>query len=1076
MEAVSIVTLNQYVNAKGMRAKILSASAGSGKTYRLAYKFVYDTIKYFYEKPYMYRAILAVTFTNKATEEMKSRILKNINDLIECPAHSDYMHDLQQELGLSEAEIIKRATGIQSRILHDYSRFTILTIDKFFQRILRAFIKELGIDINYNIELETSSILSRSTDALIEEISSDQELQKWITEFTRESIDENDQWDIRSNMQSLGNELFNDQSRQIIERPVSREQLRNIVDEMDNSMTTIYGELQKEGERAMQIITDAGLTVNDFTGKSRSFAQHFMRIANGEFKAPSATVRNKAEDESGWSSNSTAQSLAPILRPILSKICEIYDRGQSLINTTQLIKARYRSYALLQDIYRKVCEQCNEEGIMLLSETKYILSRFLVDNDAPFIYEKVGNRFERFMIDEFQDTSEKEWNNFVPLLKNAMAQEEGTSVFIVGDIKQSIYRWRGGDWRILAHNVENDLGKDNTSYEIMDDNWRSLRQIVQFNNMAIDKVVKADNLILNNTLDNALEIGNISPECHNELYNTVQNAYANHMQKPRKHSVRDGYVCIDYYKEEPTIIEYIESAISRGYKYNDIMILCRQNEEVATAAAILLDYKLRTGKQFNIMTQDSLVLKNAPICQFIIAVMRISQDANDTISRAIVNNYLDRDIDQSLSEQETIMMSDISQCTPEQAFEQIVEHYSLNKKIGDIAYMQALHEQIISFCASKIADIQLFLSAWDEKGQDKALTVEKSDNTIELLSIHKAKGLEKPIIIIPYCGWKLRPSNGIVWAGPDTTNDRLHEFGNFPIPYSAKMENSAFSDEYYREKVYSHVDAINMLYVALTRASEELYIMVPHKRDPNHVGTLLWNAVIDKAYPRIEALSGDDFIPMRAEYGAQTYKEKAQKDNKCQDCNKTSYCRKKSSQENKTQTIILNEYPTYPLHNSLKLPTQRYFEDDATNKTNQRDIGILMHGILCESTDMNDIRQKIDEAITAGRINDTQAMELKATIEREFCRKQVREWFSDEWQEIRNENDIICDGIVGTRRPDRVMIRGDKAVVIDYKFGIEKYKSHRDQIRRYAELLGQMGYSNIEGYIWYLTLGEIIKI
>lgn len=1060
-----------------MRAKILSASAGSGKTYRLAYKFVHDTIKYYPEKPYLYRAILAVTFTNKATEEMKSRILENINELIECPAHSDYMRDLKRDLGLGEAEIIRRAEAIQSRILHDYSRFTILTIDKFFQRIMRAFIKELGIDINYNIELETSNILSRSTDALIEEIRTDKDLQRWITDFTRESIDDNGQWDIRRNMQSLGSELFKERSRQALSQPFSREQLRDLIGKMEGRLAKIYANLQSEGEQAMQIISDAGLLTSDFTGKSRSFANYFQHIANGEFVAPNATVRSRAEDESGWSKNPVAQSLAPLLRPILSRICEIYDQCNSLVNTVRLIKTRYRSYALLRDIYRKVCEQCDAEGVMLLSETKYILSRFIAENDAPFIYEKVGNRFERFMIDEFQDTSAKEWSNFVPLLKNAMAQEADTSVLIVGDVKQSIYRWRGGDWRILAHDVQHDLGKADTQFEIMADNWRSLRQIVEFNNLAIEQVVEADNTMLNATLKEALESKRISNKSFEELYDTVKNAYAGHTQTPRKRSVRDGYVRIDYYDDYPAIIECIESAIERGYKYSDIMILHRSADDGAAAAEILLDYKLRTGKQFNIMTQDTLIIGNSPICQFIIAVMRLSQDGNDTISRAIINNYLDRPIDRILSEQEAAMIDGISQLTPEQAFEQIVEFYALNRSVSDIAYLQALHEQVTTFCSSKVADIQLFLMAWDEKGSAKSLSVEKSDNTIELLTIHKAKGLEKPIIIIPYCGWKLRPSNNeIVWAEPDGNDTSLQEFESFPVQYSSSMDGSAFTDEYYREKVFSHVDAINMLYVALTRASEELYVMIPKKRDPNHVGTLLWNVVSAKAEPCNEVLSNDGFVPMRAEFGTQVEKEQKQRNNKCQECAKSADCRKRIAEENCPRMLLLEEYPTYPLHNSLRLSTQRYFEDDVNITVSQRNIGIMMHSILCEASDLQDIEQRIGQALTAGKINQQQAEELKATIEREFGRPQVGEWFSEDWECVRNENDIICGEIVGTRRPDRVMIRGQHAVVVDYKFGAERYKSHRDQVARYMDLLQQMGYSHVEGYVWYLTRGEIIKV
>ena len=215
---------------------------------------------------------------------------------------------------------------------------------------------------------------------------------------------------------------------------------------------------------------------------------------------------------------------------------------------------------------------------------------------------------------------------------------------------------------------------------------------------------------------------------------------------------------------------------------------------------------------------------------------------------------------------------------------------------------------------------------------------------------------------------------------------------------------------------------------------------------------------------------------MRAEYGAQVMKESVQKDNKCQNCDKERECRKRIAKENKSQTILLNEYPTYKLHDSLKLSTQRYFEDEATAMTSQRNIGIMMHSILCDASDLNDIEQRITEALTAGRINDEQATELKATIEREFSREQVREWFSNDWECVRNENDIICGEIVGTRRPDRVMIRGNRAVVIDYKFGVERYKSHHKQVKRYMDLLHEMGYSDVEGYIWYLTRGEIANV
>ncbi len=1065
-----------------MRARVLSASAGSGKTFRLAYKFVHDTIEHFNDRPYLYRAILAVTFTNKATEEMKSRILQKMSDLVRCPQHCDYMTLLRKDLGLSEHEISKRAGAILRRILHDYSRFTILTIDKFFLQIMRAFLKELGMEINPNVEIETSSLLSRSTDALIEEITSNEELQRWITGFVQENVEEGDKWDIRRSLTEQGAMLFDESSREALEGAASKEKLHAMVKHAEQLTHNIQSRMQSLAQRAVEIISAANLTSADFSGGERSFTKYFYKVAKGDFSAPSATARSKATDDDRWSKDGTAQSLTPQLQPLLAEICDLYDEQVHDANTLEIIRNRYRSFALMQDIYRKVCECQNEDGSIVLSETKHILARFIAQNDAPFIYEKVGNRFERFMIDEFQDTSRKEWSNFVPLLRNAMSQDDEESVFIVGDIKQSIYRWRGGDWRILAEGVKRDLGPDEVQSEVIDTNWRSLPEIVRFNSDTIESIVKSDNDALNATLHTALEHGKIDQRLYGELYDTLQKAYNGHRQRACKRAENRGYVCIERYSDEPPLIRCIASAIERGYNYSDIMVLHRSKRDEQASAEILLDYKQRNGLNFNIMTQESLIIGRAPICQFVIAILRLSQNRHDKVNQALANDYLSqishhRAFDSALEAEDESLLRNISQFTPDQAFEHIVAHYHLDEQQGDIAYLQALHEQIISFCTSKVADIQLFLKEWDEKGCEKALIVERNANTIELLTIHKAKGLEKRIVIIPDCSWPLKPRpTSTIWA---TTSDHSwSEVGCFPVPCSLKAEGSAFSQEYYRELVYSHVDNINLLYVALTRASEELYILIPDKgskrksnakakeQGEKSVGELVWSVVKEHA-------TEDGTM---VEFGTRANKQEHAQENKCKACPSLSGCRKALAEEAKPQNIILKEYPSNPHHPALSTPSLRYFEEEATGLASQREVGILMHSILCEATSLEHIEQRIGEAYTSGSINLEQEQELRACLEREFGKDCVKEWFSDSWDKVRNEQDIICGETVGTRRPDRVMLRGKQAVVVDYKFGAEKPRSHRRQIEEYMRLLRNMGYTEVDGYLWYLTLGEIVKV
>ena len=424
-----------------MRARILNASAGSGKTYQLAYKYVRDVV----EQPGIYRHILAVTFTNKATEEMKSRILKEIH-LLASGQPSSYLDNLCRELSLDAATVRRRAREVRSKILHDYSRFTVLTIDTFFQRILRAFIKELGIDLNYNVEIETASVLTKSADTLIEQITTDRDLQRWLTDFVQERIDEGKKWDIRDGILTLGGELFKEKNKDALSAARPREELARIVGEATAHAAATKKRMQDAAAEAVRIIGDAGASVADFPYKGSGFAAYFYAVAGGSFerygsRAEAACTRDEAWGKPG----STAQGLRSRLQPLLREMCGLYDENVRAWNTCDLLRENYRSFALLSDLYAKVQQMCDQENMMLLSETKYILSEFIGHNDAPFIYEKVGNRFEHFMIDEFQDTSVKEWENFLPLLQNAMAQSEATSVLIVGDIKQSIYRFRLAD-------------------------------------------------------------------------------------------------------------------------------------------------------------------------------------------------------------------------------------------------------------------------------------------------------------------------------------------------------------------------------------------------------------------------------------------------------------------------------------------------------------------------------------------------------------------------------------------------------------------------------------------------------
>ena len=1045
-----------------MRAKILNASAGSGKTYQLAYKYVRDVI----DQPGLYRHILAVTFTNKATEEMKSRILKEIHRLASGGA-SPYLENLCRELSLDERSVRKRAAEVRSKILHDYSRFTVLTIDTFFQRILRAFIKELGIDLNYNVEIETASVLSKGADTLIEQITVDRDLQRWLTEFVQERIDEGRKWDIRDGILSLGGELFKEKNKDALSVPRSREELGRIVSRAAAQAEATKKQLQQTAARAVAIISRAGLTAADFSGKSRSFANYFFTVAAGELKPYGATVAKMAAAPEGWGAKgSPAQALAPELQPLLREMCDIYDANRKSWNTCDLLKENYRSFALLSDLYKRVQQLCDEQNMMLLSETKYVLSEFIGHNDAPFIYEKVGNRFERFMIDEFQDTSLKEWENFLPLLQNAMAQSEETSVLIVGDIKQSIYRWRGGDWKILHSQAQQALGADSTELVNLTENYRSLPGVVDFNNKAIGRVVEADNRALNATLDEAAARGDMDARTAAGLRDTLQKAYREHAQTPRRLGGVPGYVSVETFAERPPVVERICEVLDKGFRPCDIMILVRGATDGAKVAAELLDFKRRNDDpryRFDVMTQEALIVGNAPVSSFIAAALRLSLNPDDSLSRAVYNHYLGRGFDRPLPGDERTFFRSIRLLSPEEAFERIVMRHALHDDRQQTAYLQAIHEQIIGFCASKIADIALFLDWWEQQGQNRSLSVDESATTVEITTIHKAKGLEKRVVLIPWCSWQLDPKSGgnvtnIVWAEAQGDAGAV---GRFPVKYKKAMAESGFSAEYYRELVYSHVDNINLLYVALTRAAESLHVFIPRKGGKSVGGLLLQSIGADGDKALLDGTEGRRTATEegeRFEFGLFTGPVPG------------------GGKASDGRHVVLENYPTARADLRLRLPSQRYFEEEDEVELSPRNFGILMHKAFEQADDRQQIYEAVQRMRDDGTLSPAEAEALRGMVARALAHPVAGEWFGGGWQRVRNENEIIVPGAGSTRRPDRVMIRGTRAVVVDYKFGSREPGRYRRQVGEYLGLLRQMGYTKCEGYLWYVKLGEIEKV
>ena len=1054
-----------------LRAKILSASAGSGKTYQLAYKYVHDVI----EHPELFRSILAVTFTNKATEEMKSRILHEI-DTLASGKKSPYMDDLCKELMLNEQQIRKRALRARTLILHNYSRFSVLTIDKFFQRIIRAFIKELGIDLNYNIELDPSQLLARGADNLVNKIAKNEELRKWLLEFAEERLTNGYRWDMRGDLRQLGSELFKEGCRDRMKMQKSKAELDAIVSNARESAKAATEELMNHAQTMVKIMEQHGVMPEMFKGSSRSFTFKFQKYATGDISEPTATMLKAANDVNEWygqSASANVRAAALELQPLLAKLCDIYYSSIRHCNTAKLLSNNYRSYALLSDLYNELTLICDAENIMILGETKHILSTFVDGSNAPFIYEKVGNRYERFMIDEFQDTSVREWSNMLPLLQNAMASSDKCSVLIVGDVKQSIYRWRGGDWRLLHERAKVDLGPENVFTKPLEHNYRSLENIIEFNNEMISNVVDIDNNYLNKLLDKALKENKISPALHSSLHGIVKLAYNKHKQIPgHKHSDK-GFAELTLYDSkliDSPFIEAIEDAISRGYRYRDILILVRGATDGKKVTEQLFKYKeqhftSRGEVGFNVLTADSLTIENNDVVNFIIANMRLAVDVKNHIERGVYLRFLGIQYDHQFTDDECAFFAKIAHLSPLEAFEQIVARHALSDRHDAIAYLQAIHEGIYSFTTSRVADIQHYLKWWDEHGHTATLSVDMTDDTIEISTIHKAKGLERPVVIIPYCKWDTTPAASlqpIVWS--KVSEGELSEIGEFPVTFGNTMQNSHFTDDYYNELVMSHVDGVNLLYVAMTRAANELYMFVPTRLNTksssdaiNNIVPLLSTAV-NNIISNPEIYNGTDGVERKV----YSYGEKLA-------CGTAT-----SKSKKRERSIILTNYESHTPEVQIRYPSRRFTEEGLQGK-NLRHKGLRLHKLFEESLTIEDLRTKLDQMVVQSLIDHDEAQQLKSAIDKAMSTEIVAEWFTDCWDDVKIEADIISSST--SRRPDRVMIRGGHAVVVDYKFGENVNSAYTRQVAEYMRLLEGMGlYSNIEGYVWYISLGKVVKV
>lgn len=1058
-----LIWLFRVVSSKVFR--IYRSSAGSGKTRTLAKEYIKLALT---THPAYFKHILAVTFTNKATQEMKQRVIQYVNDFATGKVN-DLSHEIAKELNYRPEELIDKSKAVQSAILHNYSQFAISTIDAFFQKVIRAFTREAGLLGNFRLEVENDLVLKEVIDELMDELGENKELTNWVVEFSRVRLQEGESWNILDALNGFAREIFKEQFQVIEEKLEQPKEEKNPYRETMERLESVITEFEKymkiKADQALHILDQFGITADDFNYKDRGTAlKYFREFSAGRYYESEGSLMQAAiASPNNWPSKKgrNAAVLKKVaeekLWPLLKHMVE-YD-NQNRINylTAEQILKNFFSFGLITDITRKLKIYKRENNLMLLSDAPKFLNGVINDSDTPFIYEKVGSYFRNYLIDEFQDTSTFQWRNFQPLLKEAI--DQGQASVVVGDVKQSIYRWRGGDQQLLQEEVAKIIGRDATEEEKLNTNYRSADKIVSFNNTLFEQSARIVSEVTDSelALNAFLDVNQVSKKFHGKGY--VQISF---LEKQDAEDWTDEVL-----KQLPLKLEELQD---KKIKLQDIAILVRKNEEGQQIATALLQYKnayAKPGYRYDVVSNESLRLDTAASVSLLLSAMMFLHNPNDAVVRGQLAYEVSKGknfqtlfveagrfhLDKILPQEFLKQQSWLAKLSIFELTEEIIRIFDLGKDVGELAYLLAFQDLVLEFSSFEKNDLATFLEWWESIKMKKSLQVAGNVDAVNIITIHKAKGLEFKFVIIPFLNWKLNHDIApLLWVHTD--QKPFDEMGYLAVRYSSSLTKTHFDNAYKEELVKVFLDNLNLLYVAFTRAQEGLvaYGLKPGPRQElkrGNIGDLVYNAIV--GVPELAA----NFIDGQLTIGSlERLSEGASKD---------------------SNTVSLNEYASYDWREKLVIKREgaEFFLDEVSDKRASINYGILLHKILAHIKYKSEAMSSLKELHIQNVITEDELIILNQKVEMLMNHPIISGWFSKEW-EILTEVPVLIPG--GTQsRIDRALIGKKKTIVIDYKTG-EKRSKDRKQVENYAGLLSEMGYPNVEAYLLYLDDLEIIEV
>lgn len=1033
--------------------QIMKASAGSGKTFNLARNYISVLLNS--SERYAYRGILAVTFTNKATAEMKSRILKELRILATDPHESDYHDDFVPSVFPSTEGLRKKAEGILVDILHDYGAFAVSTIDRFFQQTLKAFSREIGQFASYQIELDKNSLIREAVDRILDSLTDeDRRLLGWLNDSVMDQIEKDGKFNLESSLYDMASKLSSEEHETLREKlglkdeeAYSKDNLEKIRKDCRAVIKEFEDDVRGAAKAALDVIAAAGLEPEDFNGRFLKALRTYADPAKPVDKCPTDSFITKAGDSGIWFAKAKTPAMLPLvkgrLEEPLDRFCSLFDVRYKAYNTAKLLSGQLYGLGLAEELYREFNALLKEKNVLSIDDTNTILRKIIDGSDAPFVYEKLGVRYTNFLLDEFQDTSTVQWLNFLPLLQESDAS--GCDNLIVGDVKQSIYRWRGSEWSLLDSGVSGAFPR--AELKSLKENWRSSRAVVDFNNRFFDYSASV-----------------LDPRCAGAGF-SLSSIYADVAQIPRSKEPQQGSVKVSFVAEEDelaAVYDSISEARGNGARWGDIAVLVRNNLEGGKVASHLI------SSGVPVLSDDSLDVKSSVTVRRLVALLGSIESPDDP-----VNSFLVSEFDVKVPES-SHSLTDLC--------ESLLRSLKQSDKAtfeGEILYIQSFMDALQEWSVRNGNNLSHFLQYW----ADATLRVSSPSDSdaVRILTIHKSKGLEFPHVIFPFAEKVQLSGKSCRWCLPAAEGTGLERLSSciYPVDMTKGVKDTLFEDDYLHELRLQTVDAVNTFYVALTRAEKSLHVIscTPAQKCVDAVRTGSAYEFTDFSQILYSFVKADEYV------SGESYDFNAM--------------RRKSVEE---VTPVESGYPSYPLNpviyetdgdgesvpvgemGRLKFSADSadFFGEDGSVGTaaSVRLNGVVLHGILSCIDGPDDLDRAVAGALDAGDVSAEDAGTMLEYLRSRICGASARAWFGLDpdvrIDSVWNERPVVdVDGSV--YRPDRVVVTQDGVIVIDFKFGEER-KSHFRQVARYVDIYRRMGYSSAKGFIWYVPEDRVVEV